>query len=92
MLGCGARAARPGPRCGNLGEQVVVEQNPELSVRVEQGVETVTQTRSGMVLMRRDSTGRLVKSRGALPNEERLDEFLTKVRSIVERNAGGIRE
>lgn len=63
-----------------------------MRIRLEQGVETVTQTRSGMVLMRRDSTGRLVKSRGALPNKERLDEFLTKVRSIVERNAGGIRE
>lgn len=63
-----------------------------MRVRLEQGVETVTQTRSGMVLMRRDSTGRLVKSRGALPDKERLDEFLTKVRSIVERNAGGIHE
>ena len=63
-----------------------------MRVRLELGVETVTQTRSGMVLMRRDSTGRLVKSRGELPNEERLVEFLTKVRSIVERNAGGIRE
>ena len=63
-----------------------------MRVRLEQGIETVRQTRSGMVLMRRDSTGRLVKSRGALPEKERLDEFLTKVRSIVERNAGGIHE
>lgn len=63
-----------------------------MRVRLEQGVETVTQTRSGMVLMRRDSTGRLVKSRGALPKKERLDQFLTRVRSIVERNAGGIHE
>ncbi len=63
-----------------------------MRVRLEQGVETVTQTRSGMVLMRRDSTGRLVKSRGALPQKERLDAFLSKVRSIVERNAGGIHE
>ena len=63
-----------------------------MRVRLEQGMETVRQTRSGMVLMRRDSTGRLVKSRGALPKKERLDEFLTKVRTIVERNAGGIHE
>lgn len=63
-----------------------------MRVRLEQGIETVAQTRSGMVLMRRDSNGRLVKSRGALPKKERLDEFLTRVRSIIKRNAGGIDE
>lgn len=60
-----------------------------MRVRMEQGVETVTQSRAGMLLMRRNSRGRWEKSLGALPATERLDTFVSKVRAIVERETGG---
>ena len=63
-----------------------------MRVRTEQGVETVTQTREGMMLMRRNARGLLEKSRGALPDRERLDTFLSRVRSLVEQRAGGDHE
>ena len=63
-----------------------------MRVRTEQGVETVTQTREGMMLMRRNARGLLEKSRGALPDRERLDTFLSRVRTLVEQRAGGDHE
>jgi hypothetical protein len=62
-----------------------------MRVRTEQGVETVTQNREGLMLMRRNAQGRLEKSLGALPDEEHLDALLSKLRSIVEQQAGGVR-
>lgn len=59
-----------------------------MRVRVEDGVETVTQSRAGMLLMRRGSKGRLQPSAGALPTEEPLDTFLSRVRAILEQKAG----
>lgn len=63
-----------------------------MRVRTEEGVETVRQTRDGLMLMRRNAKGRLERSFGALPNKERLDVFLSKLRSIVEQKAGGANE
>lgn len=60
-----------------------------MRVRTDRGVETVTQTREGMMLMRRNAQGQLRKSLGALPDQERLDIFLSRVRTILERKAGG---
>lgn len=59
-----------------------------MRVRTEAGVDTVTQTREGMVLMRRNARGYLEKSAGALPQKERLDVFLSKVRALIELEAG----
>ena len=59
-----------------------------MRVSTEDGVETVTQRRDGMLLMRRNASGRLEKSAGALTGAERLDAFLSRVRSIVDRKAG----
>jgi hypothetical protein len=63
-----------------------------LRVRTEQGVETVTQNRKGLMLMRRNAQGRLEPSQGALPEKERLDALLSKLRGIVEKNASGSHE
>jgi hypothetical protein len=63
-----------------------------MRVRSEQGIETVTQNREGILLMRRNGQGRLEKSLGALPTKEPLDTFVSKVRAIVEQRAGGIDE
>lgn len=63
-----------------------------LRVRTEQGVETVRQSRAGMLLMRRNTEGRLEKSLGALPKKESLDVFLSRVRAILEQRAGGADE
>ena len=60
-----------------------------MRVRTEQGVETVTQNRKGLMLMRRNAQGRLERSQGALPEKERLDALLSKLRGIVEKSAGG---
>jgi hypothetical protein len=62
-----------------------------MRVRTEQGVETVTQSREGLMLMRRNAQGRLEKSLGALPGKERLDALLTKLRNILAQQAGGVR-
>jgi hypothetical protein len=59
---------------------------------MEEGVETVSQAREGMILMRRNAKGRLERSLGALPKKERLDVFLSRLRSIVEQKAGGPNE
>ena len=63
-----------------------------MRVRTEQGVETVRQNREGLMLMRRNAQGRLERSLGALPEKQRLDELLSKLRDIVEQSAGGINE
>lgn len=63
-----------------------------MRVRMEEGVETVRQTREGMMLMRRNAKGRLERSAGALPKKERLDTFLSRVRSIVEQRASDASE
>ena len=63
-----------------------------MRVRRERGVETVWQTREGMMLMRRNAKGRLERSPGALPNAEHLDVFLSRLRATVEQKAGGARD
>ena len=63
-----------------------------MRVRTEAGVDTVTQTREGMVLMRRNARGYLEKSAGALPQKERLDAFLSKVRALIELEVGDAHE
>ena len=42
--------------------------------------------------MRRNEKGRLERSPGALPQKERLDALLLKLRDIAERHAGGSHE
>ena len=59
-----------------------------MRVRSDAGVEHVRQTRAGMVLMRRNAQGLLKRAPGALPREERLDTFLSRVRTLVDRKAG----
>jgi hypothetical protein len=61
-----------------------------MRVHMDQGVETVTQNREGLMLMRRNAQGHLERSLGALPEKERLDALLARLRGIVEQNAGGI--
>ena len=63
-----------------------------MRVRTEQGVDTVRQSREGMILMRRNAQGRLERSLGALPEKERLDALLSKLQDIVEQRAGGIND
>jgi hypothetical protein len=52
-----------------------------MRVRREQGVETVTQNREGLMLVRRNAQGRLERTLGALPERERLDALLSKLRA-----------
>lgn len=59
-----------------------------MRVRTERGVDTVTQNRDGMMLIRRDSQGRFVRSPGALPQSERLDALLPRLRALVESARG----
>jgi len=59
-----------------------------MRIRNEAGVDRVRQTRAGMLLMRRNAQGLLQKARGALPREERLDTFLSRVRTLVDDRAG----
>ena len=63
-----------------------------MRVRKEQGVDTVTQNRDGLLLMRRGTKGVLERSPGALPHKERLDTLLLKLQDLVARSAGGIDE
>ena len=63
-----------------------------MRVRTEQGIETVSQNREGLMLIRRNEKGRLERSPGALPEKERLDALLLKLRDIAERHAGGSHE
>lgn len=59
-----------------------------MRVRNDAGIDRIRQTRAGMVLMRRNAKGFLERAQGALPEKERLDTFLTRVRSLVDRKAG----
>lgn len=63
-----------------------------MRVRMKRGVETVTQNREGLMLVRRNAQGRLEKSLGGLPDKERLDALLLKLRDIVEQQARGTGE
>ena len=63
-----------------------------MRVRREQGVETVTQNREGLMLVRRNTQGRLERTLGALPERERLDGFLSKLRDIIEQSSGTVDE
>jgi hypothetical protein len=63
-----------------------------MRVRMEQGVDTVTQNHDGLLLMRRGAKGGLEPSAGALPRKERLETLLLKLEDLVARNAGGIDE
>jgi hypothetical protein len=63
-----------------------------MRVRLEEGVETVSQSREGLLLMRRNSKGRLERSAGALQRKEPLDAFLSRVRSMVDQRSGGANE
>lgn len=60
-----------------------------MRVRSSDGIETVMQSRAGMMLMRRGANGRWEKSRGAFSGAEGLDSFLSKIRAIVEQEAAG---
>jgi len=59
-----------------------------MRVRRERGVETVTQNREGLMLVRRNAQGRLERTLGALPERQRLDALLSKLRDIVQQSAG----
>jgi hypothetical protein len=63
-----------------------------MRVSREDGVETVTQSREGLMLVRRNAQGRLERTPGALPSKERLDVVLSKLRDMVGQNAGGVDE
>lgn len=58
-----------------------------MRIRQVHGVDMVTQSRGGMMLMRRSTDGHWRKSRGALSVPQRLDVFLANVRAIVEQQA-----
>lgn len=60
-----------------------------MHVRDEDGIEKVTQSRAGMMLMRPSPDGRWEKSLGALSGTERLEPFLSKVQALVEQGAQG---
>jgi hypothetical protein len=59
-----------------------------MRVRREKGVDTVRQSREGLMLVGRDAEGRLKRSFGALPEPERLDAFLSKLRQIAAKQEG----
>ena len=54
-----------------------------MRVRREKGVDTVRQSREGLMLVRRNAEGRLKRDSGALPEPERLDALLSKLREIT---------
>ena len=56
-----------------------------MRIRMQQGREMVSQSREGLMLVRRGVDGRLQKSPGAISGEERLDVMVDKVRDIVRR-------
>ncbi|MBT8454403.1 MAG: hypothetical protein KJO40_20740 [Deltaproteobacteria bacterium] len=60
-----------------------------MRVRREHGVDTVRQSREGLLLVRRDAEGRLKRSSGALPEPERLDAFISKLREIAAQQEAG---
>lgn len=60
-----------------------------MRVRRERGVDTVRQSREGLMLVRRDAQGRLKRNFGALPDPERLDSFLVRLREMAEQQEAG---
>jgi hypothetical protein len=60
-----------------------------MRVRREKGVDTVHQSREGLLLVRRDREGRLKRNSGALPEPERLDAFLSQLRQITAQQEEG---
>jgi len=59
-----------------------------MRLRMDEGAETVFQSREGLLLVRRNAKGELTRSRGALPNGERLETFLTRLQSMIVEQAG----
>lgn len=59
-----------------------------MRIRREEGVDTVRQSRDGLLLVRRDTEGRLKRNFGALREPERLDAFLLKLRQITAQQQG----
>ncbi|NNE18449.1 MAG: hypothetical protein HKN10_08235 [Myxococcales bacterium] len=59
-----------------------------MRVRREKGLDTVRQSREGLLLVRQDREGRLKRNFGALPEPERLDAFLSRLRQIAAKQAG----
>ena len=60
-----------------------------MRIRRENGAETVRQSHEGLMLVRRDAEGRLKRNFGAVPEPERLDEFLSKLRKIATQQEAG---
>ena len=56
-----------------------------MRVRRERGADVVRQSREGLMLMRRNTQGRLERSLGALPRQERLDVLLPRLRELVRK-------
>ncbi|MGB5503476.1 MAG: hypothetical protein WBM75_13840 [Polyangiales bacterium] len=59
-----------------------------MRVRRAQGVDTVHQSREGLMLVRRDAQGRLKRNFGAVPQPERLDAFLSKLEDLAKKQEG----
>ncbi len=60
-----------------------------MRIRREKGVDTIRQSREGLLLVRRDREGRLKRNFGALPEPERLDTFLSQLRQITAQQEEG---
>ncbi|MGB5545874.1 MAG: hypothetical protein WBM74_04835 [Polyangiales bacterium] len=60
-----------------------------MRVRAERGVDTVHQSREGLMLVRRDAQGRLKRNFGALPEPERLDNFIARLKQIAAKQEAG---
>lgn len=63
-----------------------------MRIRMEAGDETVRQSREGLLMVRRGPDGFLKRSPGALPQKERLEAFLERVRTIVQEQTGTLDE
>lgn len=63
-----------------------------MRIRMDEGAETVFQSREGLLLVRRGPDGLLRRSPGALPRKERLDAFLDRVSTIVRQQGGATHE
>jgi hypothetical protein len=60
-----------------------------MRVRAERGVDTVHQSREGLMLVRRDAQGRLKRNFGALSEPERLDTFIGRLKQIAAKQEAG---
>ncbi len=60
-----------------------------MRVRSERGVDTVHQSREGLMLVRRDAQGRLKRNFGALPEPERLDTLIGRLKQIAAEQEAG---